>query len=322
MTKRRSFEQIDYTLRPSKQVERKLIIEILLALRSAGYDISKYNYLGLGSVFYVDFILFHKFLNINQMTCIEKENIENRMKFNKPYEFIDLIMCSISDFVPKINSDLQHFVWLDYDGSLTPEDLEDAANLFVNLKDGSFIIITVNAEIDSYRPKDIDFTKMDIPGIRKEIAKNLENQFGEHVGSIEKKNLTRKNFPKVLARIFDSQLKSTLVSRLDDRFLQLVNFTYQDGAKMITFGGLLDHKNKILDLKTSNIFDPISVNTNLIPFEISIPPLTPHEKHWINQNLDSINNKVKQIELEIPQILLKNYLKFYKHCPAFHEIIL
>jgi hypothetical protein len=66
-----SFKQFDYALRPSKQVERKVMIEVLLRLAKAGFNISEYGYVGFGSVYYVDFVMFHKYLFIEQMTCGE-----------------------------------------------------------------------------------------------------------------------------------------------------------------------------------------------------------------------------------------------------------
>ena len=61
--KRDSFEKFNYLLRPSKQVERKLLIEAFHCMRADGYDVAKYTYLGFGSVFYADCLLLHKYLN-------------------------------------------------------------------------------------------------------------------------------------------------------------------------------------------------------------------------------------------------------------------
>jgi hypothetical protein len=80
-----SFKQFDYSLRPSKQVERKAMVEVLLSLSKAGYNIPDYGYIGFGSVYYVDFIMFHKYLFINKMVCVEWGDIERRMRFNKPF---------------------------------------------------------------------------------------------------------------------------------------------------------------------------------------------------------------------------------------------
>ena len=77
-----SFEKFHYLLRPSKQVERKLLIETCHRLARANYRVSEYTYIGLGSVYFVDFVLLHRYLYIDDMICVEREAIPKRMKFN------------------------------------------------------------------------------------------------------------------------------------------------------------------------------------------------------------------------------------------------
>ena len=65
-----SFEKVNYLLRLKKQIERKIIIEAFQSI-SPIIDISEYRYFGLGSIYFADFILFHKYLNIKKMTSTE-----------------------------------------------------------------------------------------------------------------------------------------------------------------------------------------------------------------------------------------------------------
>src|SRR6478672_6193590 len=95
----KSFEKFDYLLRPSKQVERKLLIEALHHLVECGYPIYNYTYVGLGSVYYADFVLFHKYLYIDKMICAEWGSINRRMKFNKPFPFVRLVMKPVSEVI-------------------------------------------------------------------------------------------------------------------------------------------------------------------------------------------------------------------------------
>ena len=55
-----SFDKVNYSLRPAKQVERKVLVELLHQVSTAmpGYDVRNYTYVGFGSVYYTDFILF------------------------------------------------------------------------------------------------------------------------------------------------------------------------------------------------------------------------------------------------------------------------
>jgi len=89
-----SYEKVNYLLRLRKQIERKIIIEMLQKL-SKEIQVDKYHYIGFGSVYFADFILFHKYLHINDMTSLERDRKKRkRFGFNLPYKFITLEMKS------------------------------------------------------------------------------------------------------------------------------------------------------------------------------------------------------------------------------------
>ena len=87
-----SYEKIDYRLRPAKGVERKMLANAFWRL--AAFDkIERYRYIGMGSVYFNDFILFHKVLGIKKLISIEGEDNpekQKRFKLNKPFRCIDL----------------------------------------------------------------------------------------------------------------------------------------------------------------------------------------------------------------------------------------
>ena len=111
-----SYLKVPYDLRIAKQIERRMIIDGLQILSCAGFPIADYQYTGLGSIFFVDFIMFQKFLGIHRMLSIEfSKKIRKRVKFNRPLGSIRTEHGRIGDFIPHLNKDLKHFVWLDYD---------------------------------------------------------------------------------------------------------------------------------------------------------------------------------------------------------------
>lgn len=115
------FEKINYLLRTKKQIERKIFVETLHRLEGL-VDISAYHYYGFGSIYFADFQLFHKYLNISKMTSIEVESdIEKRCKFNKPYGFINLEISDAKDYIPEIDWNDGVFIWLDYDTEISEE---------------------------------------------------------------------------------------------------------------------------------------------------------------------------------------------------------
>src|SRR5690606_17462866 len=109
-----SFEKINYYLRPNKQVERKVIIDILLHFRKY-VDLNKFKYVGMGSIYYYDFILIHKLLGIKKLISFDAKTTTKRFKFNKPYDFIEFQNKLSTDFLADYNWKSNSIIWLDYD---------------------------------------------------------------------------------------------------------------------------------------------------------------------------------------------------------------
>ena len=197
-----SFVKFDYTLRPSKQVERKLLIELVhrLGTEMTGYDIKRYTYLGFGSVYYTDFVLFHKHLYIDRMICVESENIPKRMEFNRPYDFVDIHMAPFSDVLPLLDRERRYFMWLDYDTSISLQQMGDIRGAIRVLAPGSIILITVDGE--PRIPADLDAARLSKHEKMRETVSRLEDQFGSLLPQpIRLADFTRRSFPKVLATI-------------------------------------------------------------------------------------------------------------------------
>jgi hypothetical protein len=151
-----SSEKINYLIRPAKQIERRLIIEALSVLTKA-YSISAYQYIGMGSLFYVDYRMFHKYLGIKDMISMEMEEEKiDRFKFNKPYEFIRLVPGMSTEVLPTLEWDNAKFIWLDYDSRISPLVISDLQIISSRIQPGGILLITLDAE-----PKRFDSTKRD-----------------------------------------------------------------------------------------------------------------------------------------------------------------
>lgn len=320
-----SYEKFNYTIRPSKQIERKLFIEAFHYLgQHANYPVTNYTYLGFGSVFYADFVMFHKYLYIDEMICIEGSNIPRRMDFNKPYEFIRLEMGRVSDVLPKIDfKDKQFIVWLDYDYGLCSEVLDDLDNFSRKLYPGSIIIITVDAE-----PKLRDHDENEKLS-RRDREEKLLLLYNSHFDTlleepVKRPDLARNSLPRLFAKVLKSQLETSMTKRPDDvLFWQLFNLRYADGAQMLTVGGVIDTPEGGTNLKDSGIHNLNFIEAGEEPKLISVPPLTYREKESIDRQIEK-GISIEEINLcfELKEILLKNYLNYYRHYPTFHEAVI
>ena len=65
-----SGKRIDYSLRLQKNIERKIFGDIVRSLSYFG-PVDDYRYIGFGSYYYQDFMMFHKDFNIHKGVSIE-----------------------------------------------------------------------------------------------------------------------------------------------------------------------------------------------------------------------------------------------------------
>ena len=142
-----SYLKVFYDLRPAKQVERRMIVDVLQELGEAGFHLRDYEYTGFGSIYFVDFILFHRLLGLRKLLSVEiVASAEKRVRFNKPFGNVKIAMGAIGDVLPSLDRDQKRILWLDYDHRLVPTDLQDLVEAGHVLAPGSIILITVDVE--------------------------------------------------------------------------------------------------------------------------------------------------------------------------------
>ena len=60
-----SFRRIDYSLRPAKHAERRMLCDVFRRLTHF-QPVETYCYVGFGSVWFSDFVLFHRALGVSE----------------------------------------------------------------------------------------------------------------------------------------------------------------------------------------------------------------------------------------------------------------
>src|SRR5437868_13211604 len=104
---------VNYSLRPAKNIERKMMAEAFARLAPLR-PLTKYRYIGFGSEFFNDFSLYHQALGITDMISIERDATRvERCEFNRPYKSIDLIPGEASAVLQKLSWTKPSIVWLD-----------------------------------------------------------------------------------------------------------------------------------------------------------------------------------------------------------------
>ena len=324
MNKRPSYEKINYMLRPRKQIERKIIIELFQKIQNYNENINlvKYHYIGLGSVYYYDFILFHKFLNINKMTSLDKEKTKKRFEFNKPYDFIAFKNVNTTDFLLSYNFKDDLLIWLDYDSMLydikhdTINDsiLNDIEEITKRSKINDFFILTVDVtcpENPEQKKKFLDFFDTYISKKFKK-EKYIYPQYYHYV------------IQDILLNYIEKHQKYQ-----DVKFYKLFSFNYKDTIRMYTLGGIYD-ESEIFQKSLSNE-DFVSINKNNI-INIDVPIFTYREKLYLDSEISKLQKKIGEnnrnklldsLDFEIRSLEeLKSYLTYYKYYPQYFEGII
>jgi hypothetical protein len=313
-----SFHKINYVIRPNKNVERKLIVKCLEALEPY-FQISKYSYIGLGSIWFIDFILVHKILGISNMFSIEKPNWADRAAYNCPYKCIEVVPGDTTSILPELKFENEKFlIWLDYDKGIDGPVLEDIRIVTRKASNGSILIITINANVGQLPRTDDNGNDID----RETAIRMFAGDLVPH--EIPPKALSHKGFPKFLSEIKMIHINNALKEAgRTERFKNLFNFRYNDTSAMVTIGGMIandEFANTIDNLEELKGLSFLSGNEQ---FEINVPNLTPKEKLTIDRFLPSEDIPTEEDlfaeGFKIEKKFIDSYCKFYKYYPMFAE---
>ena len=318
-----SYRKINYRIRPAKSIQRKMLCDALLRL-SFFEPVENYRYVGFGSTTFTDFILFHKILGIKDMISIEKRDEDKaRFEFNNPFDCICMKYGDSSAVLPSLEWGLKTIVWLDYDGPLTASFLQDIAWTSMKLVSGSILFVTVDVEADP--PPDPPFTDEEVQNYRLE-------EFKQRVGNekvparVKGKNLEGDEMAATCGKVILNEIKQTLRNRNGlhspghkVEYNPLFNFRYQDGAKMLTVGGIFYEARDEATLERCEFENIEFVRSDATFYEIDVPILTHRERLYLDQTLPHGNsNDGKQIGLSDEDI--SNYRRLYRYFTTFGEV--
>jgi hypothetical protein len=219
---------ISYDIRPAKQSERRILIEILKAAGDSGLPISKYRYVGMGANRFYDFLLIHRYLGINRMISLEHdENFVTRAKFNLPYKFIDVMNRSAADFVADDTSVDPSIYWLDYDGGLGPQMIGDINAYSNRCKVGDFFFVTVFGGPPRVIERVSDADRLAW----------LQDNLGDVAGKVGIEDVERSTFPTAVHKILMAAFTHAFAARTDGKFCPLLQVEYSDSMPMVSVGG-------------------------------------------------------------------------------------
>lgn len=315
----KSYEQVHYEFRPAKQVERRMLVHTLQCLMEVGFSIADYQYTGLGSIYFVDFILFHRYLGIHKFLSVEvSESIRRRVTFNRPYKCVRVEFGDIAEWIPRLSQNQKHFVWLDFDHRLISGALDAVHLAATQLPTGSLLLVTIDVEPPG-NPKD---------GPHKWNPKTWLAYFKEEASEYiwprpVEREFGRDCLPTANARLLETAIKKGLVGRPGVQFLPMFNFTYADGHKMLSVGGMIgadEDRRKLQSLDRDALYflrDSVTDDA----FDIVVPHVTRKERLYLDGEMPCKDGWTpREFEMEADRV--KAYRNVYKYFPAYTEMLL
>jgi len=305
--------RVNYALRPAKCIERKMIAEALHELNSI-HDLKAYQYVGFGSAFFSDFILFHKALGIIDMISIEKDEVHHkRYTDNRPYKCIDLRFGHSNSILPLLTLVKPVIVWLDYECVLNRSVLEDLRYVCTKAVSGSVLIVTVNADPLGEAAHEKISSVTNVAGTD---YRHVYDQYSEERGKWAVSATYRQILHDEACKTLRD--RSGVLPREDkmDCF-QIFNFEYMDSKRMLTYGALLYANRDADQVKRSRMSTSPAFRSGDSPYRIEVPILTLRELRILDAQLPSDCGNINRGS--IPEREVKKYTQVYRYFPSFVE---
>ena len=227
-----SFDVVNYSLRPSKAIQRRLVFEGIRKLQLF-LGLERLLYVGLGSVWFTDFALAHQLLDVRDMISLEEDEIGFlRARFNAPYATVQVRHGSTSRILPELleEDDIKSqpwVVWLDYDVEFDETLRDDTRLVIEQAPANTTLLITFNANEEKY-------------GAAVERPDRLRDLFGAVVpDELAKRQCKTPRLQENLANFAVAFMKAVAAeARGPGGFVDTVRMVYQDSASMVTVGGM------------------------------------------------------------------------------------
>ena len=307
-----SATRVPYDLRPSKQVERRIFVDALQELSQVGFPIRTYTYIGMGGIFYTDFIMFHKYLGIDNLVSVERDlAIEARIRFNQPFASVGLVMDEVGNVIAGMNRDTRYLLWLDYDEPLTTGASEDIRLAVDVMRSSSLLLVTIPIFPGRSRSKEETF---------RYYEEGIGDYFAPEWGQ---EDFTPNRIMRTLADAFIRMVRSGLQGRSRIYFEILFYFRYSDGRDMLSIGGMVCDPHDRQAVRKCNFGGRsyICRSIKADPLSIEVPILTRKERAHADACMPSKSRFLRStLGFSVEEI--RTYRSIYRFLPSYGELLI
>ena len=310
-----SFTTVNYSLRPSKSIQRSLVFEAVQILQGT-LDLNEMVYIGFGSIWFTDFQMAHKLLNVTDMVSIEADAIgDSRAVFNQPYRTVCVRNGSSSEILPQLFetdaiSIRPWLVWLDYDQALSEESVEDIQLVIENAPPNSILLVTFNAR-GPY-------------GKLPQRPNRVRALLGRVVpDNLSKDDCNDENLCDTLADLtLDFMKKVAADASRPGGFMPAFRLLYRDSSPMVTVGGILPAKGaaSAANAAIKGVDWPSFISNKIVA-----PNLTLKESSVLQAQLPDDTPldraRVQSLGFDLEEEQIRAFEKYYRYYPSFAQIV-
>lgn len=313
-----SFRKVNYSLRPAKHAQRRMVSELLGCLYPFK-AVRDYQYIGFGSLWFEDFRLFHKLLGFKKMVSIERSEAKDRFLHNKPFKAIDLLFGDSGAKLPEIDWTKESIVWLDFDSPLSLETLRDIQLVSASCKSGSCLAITLKVD-EAAEILEATKAQEEISHAVAQFTSRFKDYYG---GKVFSDDLRGNPFRQVCEAIVDAAVEQKIALRNTEKeggdvfeFRRVCRFSYSDATPMLTVLYVFYIRSD------QSKFDECSFETvDFLPnmdheVKIQMPVMTLKEIREIEEQLPT--DDIDTLDAGyVPPSDVKKFVSIYRYLPNF-----
>lgn len=283
--------------------------------RVAPFDAPEaYVYVGFGSVWFADFVLFHRALGVRDMISIESSTkAKERVADNAPFA-IDLRFARSERILPHLDWARRQFIWLDYDDAIDPNKLIDCDIVASKAYSGTLFAASLRADAA---------TQGDANGAPGSQIKDFVDTFGAEAlpEGVSEEDLFGWPFAKLSRAMLEMRIEAALAVRngLGDEpvaFRPICSFDYADGIYMTTLVGMFVTESESADFDRC-AFDGLDFLPELgATIKIDLPIMTPREVARIEAQLPLAAGRLLELG-SVPPRQAERLMKLYRHLPSY-----
>jgi hypothetical protein len=284
--------------------------------------VENYCYIGMGSLWFSDFVLFHRTLGIRNMISIEREvSAAERFKANKPFRSIRLDFRQTSLVLPGLAWNKPHFLWLDYDDPINMDILLDMQTVTARAQSGTVLAVTVQC----HHAPDATAAAGDTTGPT--AIERFRDRFGrERVpDEVFEDDLHGWPFAGLSRRMLLTEIEAAISTRNAAggsdvmAFRPICEIEYMDGVRMATVIGIFvapgdEHKFVACEFGRLDFIEKPGATVR-----IAVPVLTMREIRQLERRLPRMTEGALKVG-SIPPGHARQFARMYRYFPNFAVI--